>query len=204
MAVRSCYYWLTECTKTHDEQDVGNPFKSFPERRFIQPMLWLLDHYPRPKIKKSRTMFQTWLIAGWAAHFGFEHPAVGVIFQSQKEEKAIHCVDCVKTLWENSLPSLQARWPLAKEMRLQPNIRLEMANKSRFLAIPGDPDQIRFEHPTIWIADEAAFMPRWSECYANALAAKCLKIVCLSSAYPGDFMNLFRESVPVDWGSIEP
>lgn len=200
-AVQDDYFWLTECTKTKDEQDPRNPYKPFPKKPYFKPVLDVLSDPSEPVVMiwKSRTMMASWLVSGWAAHWGFKYPATTVVFQSQDEDRAVHDVECVKTLWRNSDTLLQQRWKPKKDIDKQPYNRLEMENGSQFIGIPGDPQKIRSEHPTIVILDEAAFILRGEESYNVAVATRCLKIVALSSADKGWYDEIYQKSRPCDW-----
>lgn len=194
------YFWLTECTKTKDEQDkTGNPYKPFPKRAYFQPCIDVIENEPVSFFEKSRTMMLSWLVSGWCAHYGFSHQAIGTIFQSEDEDRACHDVENVKTLWEQSEPEFKERWPLAKPLEKQPYFKLEMANGSWFKGIVGNPDKIRSDHPTIVVLDEAAFITKGDDSYNTAKATRCLKMICLSSAEPGWFEDFTRTAVPVDW-----
>jgi hypothetical protein len=198
-AERECYYWLTAATRTQDEQDLKDPFKQFPNRQYFQPILTVLDNEPIVDLWKPRTMMITWLVCGWASHLGFTHPGVGVIFQGPDERRALKCIEYIKILWENSIPELQHRWPLKKPLDKQPYNRLDMANRSWFLAIPGDADRIRSDHPTVVVFDEACSIVNWEENYNVAAGARTPKIISVSSAQPSPFSDLFDSCHPVDW-----
>lgn len=186
-----------------DEQDSFQPFKPFPERRYFQPLLEVLDNEPQVWIYKSRTMMATWLICGWAAHFAFTHPAAGVVFQSKDEDRAVHCVNCVKILWEHSPELLRTRWGLKKPLEKQAYNRMEMANRSYFIGIPGDPDKVRSAHPSIFIMDEAAIIPQGEESLNVAKGTRCPKTIILSSAYPGFMEEVYQTTAPAEWPEYE-
>lgn len=201
-AVRDGLFWLQNCTKTEDEQDPLDPYKPFPDKPYFRP-LWDLLNDPEEKFVyglKSRTMMGSWLYSGWCAHTGFTTPVTKVVFQSEDEDKAVHDVDNVKILWRNSDPLLKAKWKLAKDLDKQPYDRLEMANGSTFLGIPGkNPDRIRSLHPTIYVQDESAIIARGEDSLNIAVATRCLKVLCLSSAEEGWYDDLFKKCKPVDW-----
>lgn len=199
-ALRDVYFWMTRCTKTLDEQDIENPYKPFPQDQYIRHVIDSLRNEPVWNMMKSRTMLMTWIVCAYCAHTAFNRPATGVLFYSQDEDRSVHCVNCVKTLWENSLPSLKHYWKLAKPLPKQPYNRLDMANNSWFLGIPGqNPDKIRSFHPTIVAIDEAAFVERYEEAYNIAVATRCPQIISWSSANEGHFDEIFRSSMPDDW-----
>lgn len=202
LALQDRYYWLTECTRTKDEQDLsGNPFKPFPRRPYIQPVLEALDNEPIIFLEKSRTMMASWTVSGWAAYLMFTRPATGVVFQSEDEARAVHDVEYVKILWEQSLSPLRQRWkPLrGKHPNDQPYNSFEMENGSWCIGLPGNPDKVRSEHPTIVILDEAAHIVRGDQSFNIAKATKCLHIVALSSANPSWFREATKKGRPVDW-----
>jgi len=187
-------------TKTRDEQDTANPYKPFPDKKYIRAVFEFLDEWPgRLKVvEKSRTMMGSWSVSAWTGHLGFTRPATCTVFQSQDERRAVTDVGYVKELWKNSLPALKDRWPLAKPLERQPESEFRLANGSKWLAIARGPDNIRSAHPTIYVADEAAHMEDGEECLDVALAALPLHIILLSSAREGYFEDLAQGSY-VDW-----
>jgi hypothetical protein len=59
-------------------------------------------------------------------------------------------------LWENQVQQLKEAWPLDRPRERQGYMRLELANDSVLVALPGkDPDRIRKDHPTIVFFDES-------------------------------------------------
>jgi hypothetical protein len=131
----------------------------------------------------------------------FTRAATGVLVQSEDETRATHIVDCVKILWDQSLPALKARWkPLnGRTAAEQPYNTFSMANGSWVKGIPGNPDKVRSDHPTIIILDEAAHMTRGESSFNIAQATRCLHIICISSACPGWFTEQTELAIPVDW-----
>lgn len=202
-AINDCRYWILNCTKTQDEQDPVDPFKPFPDRRYFGPIFDVMENESPVFIYKSRTMMETWQVCAWTAHFCFTHPGMKAVFQSEDEDRAVHCVECCKILWENSLDVLKASWPLKKSLEKQAYNRLEMANKSEFSGIPGNPNKVRSEHPTIFVMDEAAIIAQGEESWNTAQGARCPKMVALSSAYPGWMQDVYDTTVPVDWPEYE-
>lgn len=200
-ALKDKYYWLTELTATVDEQDPGNPNKPFPKKCYIRHLLaWLNDpQWTVGHLKKARTMMCSWTCSAWAAHEMFTKQNVGVVFQSQDEDRAVHDVEYVKTLWANSHPKLKERWPLRQAFGKEAYNRFEMANGSWCLGVPGNPDKIRSEHPTYVFLDEAAHIEQYEASFNIAVRTNCLKIVSLSSAAPGAFEIECEKAKPVDW-----
>jgi hypothetical protein len=115
------------------------------------------------------------------------------------ETRACHAVDCCKILWDNADPLLKERWPLKKTLDKQAYNLLEFSNKSWILGIPGDPNKIRSEHPSIVAFDEAAFMPMGEEAYNTAIATRTPKMIVFSSAFPGWLNDMYQQAKPTDW-----
>ena len=196
------FYWLTNLTKTKDEQATrfgADPYRPFPKKEYLWATWQALTIEPILFIEKSRTMMASWIVAGFCAHFAFTNPATCVVFQSEDLDRAKHDIDYVKTLWEQSPDFLKERWPLTKQLDRQPQESMQLANGSRLVAIPGNPDKIRSEHPTIVVLDEAAIITEGEQSYNVAMAASPVKVVCLSSAKPGWFQEFTESAVPVKW-----
>lgn len=207
-AQRDCWYWLSNYTKTEDEQDSKEPVKPFPQRDYFPLVIDVLSSPEEPTIwlEKSRTMMMSWTLAGWAAHTMFTRPHTGIVVQSKDEARAVKVVDYVKCLWRNSDPRLKSRWRLKKPYERQAFNKFEVANGSWILGVAGDPDRIRSEHPTIVILDEAAFIPS-DDNYNVAVATRCLKIICNSSAEDGWMYEVIEDAIPAEWpgkGTTEP
>lgn len=161
----------------------------------------VLDNEGVVFLEKSRTMMASWLSAGWAAHKMFTRPATTIVFQSENENRAVLLIDYVRTLWEQSMASLKQRWtPVSGRQAYN---TWQMANGSIGYAIPGDPDQIRYLHPTVVILDEAAFMTQGERAYNTAVATRCRQIICISSANPGWYQHVSESAVPVNWPAYE-
>lgn len=194
-------FWLTNCTQTMDEQDPKNPYKPFPKKPYFGPIWDLLSDPEEHVINgyKSRTMMGSWLFMGWCAHRAFTNPATRIIVQSEDEDRSLNDIKMVKILWDRSDDLLKKKWPLKKELDRQVYNKFELANDSSFLAMVGNPDKIRSEHPTVVVLDEAAYMERGEEAYNVAAATRCLKILCLSSANEGWYEDWFQKSKPADW-----
>lgn len=200
-ALEDAFYWMTECTKTKDEQNQLDPYKPFPKKRYLLECLKVLLDPNEPTVYtyKSRTMMMSWCVSAAAAWTAFTHPATKVVIQSQDHDRALHDVQNCKILWENSIPRLRERWPLPKPLKDQPYERFRLSNGSEIVGIPGDPRKIKSEHPTIYIQDESAIIEQGEESLNEAIAARCLKIWCVSSAFPGWFADLFESSLPARW-----
>lgn len=185
--------WLQECTRTRDshwrERGAHSPYRAFPDKPYFRSVMEYLQREPIVFIEKSRNMMLSWLCVGYFTHVAMTTPGVEVLFQSQKEEKALELVDYAKTLYDHQQPELKEAFPLARKLKAMSAGELLFANGSRIFGIPGGGDQIRSYHPWGLLMDEAAFMPEAGECYDHAVSV-CQKIVVLSSAGPGWFADM--------------
>jgi hypothetical protein len=206
-SARNCLYWLTRCTRTLDEQAAQaglEPYRPFPDRDYFRRLVDLFDSEPVVMLTKSRTMMASWLVAGWCAHIAFTRPATRIVFQSRDEERSLRLVQYARVLWEQSTPRCQRAWQLAKPLNKQAYDRLELANGSTLVGIVGSADKVRSEHPTVYVADEAAFMPEFEACWAAAAATRAPHLIALSSVQPSAFCDLVADDAePVDWPGVE-
>lgn len=60
---------------------------------------------------------------------------------------------------------------------------------------PGQ-DQIRSEHPTIVMLDDAGFNEIGAHAYANAISTRPKKLLAISPAKPGWFFELIAPAFP--------
>ena len=208
-------YWLQNLTMTEDKQVKSKEKdvifsdarelvvkRPFPRKDFFYYILAALKRKSKMGIWKSRTMMQSWLVAGYCAHLAFTRPATEVVVQSADEPKALEFIEKVKVLWVNSHPKLRESWPVPKDPYSQPAASFDLDNRSRFIGLacgPLGPHKIRSYHPTIYVADEAAFMPELDACIASALGAKTMQIILLSSACPGPMADMWEESIETNW-----
>lgn len=200
LAIRDKWFWLTQCTRTEDNQDSLNPYKPFPNRSYMKPILDVLDNEPVVLIEKSRTMMASWLVAGWCAHYAFSNPATVVLFQSQDEDRAINLVRYVKCLWSQSLPQLRKIWTVKNAPEKQAYNEFALSNGSHFYGVVGDPNKIRSLHPTAYVADEAAYMDDFEEAWSVAAGTRVPHMIALSSVQPGPYLTLCSERAEwVDW-----
>jgi hypothetical protein len=98
-------------------------------------------------IEKSRDMMISWACVAYLTLHAMRVAERGVIFQTQKYEKAIDLVNYAKCLYRRQAPWLKDIFPLAKPLDSQPQDRLEFASGGYVLGIPGGADQIRGHHP---------------------------------------------------------
>ena len=194
------YYWLTNATCSKDEQPGPgeDPYRPFPKLRYLLYLIrFFLDFsVEQGNVYKSRTMMASWSMSAAYFHYAATHPATKVVFQSQDEDRAVHDVTNCKILWENSIPRLKEKWPLAKRLEDQAYNRLVLANGSEIVGIPGDPKKIKSEHPTIYAQDESAIIEAGEWALNEAAATRCPRISCVSSAFPGWYADKKGRSKP--------
>lgn len=108
-----------------------------------------------------------------------------VIVQTDSEDKAKELVGYSQCLYRNQDEFLKARHPLASEPS---QLEQRWKDGGRVFGIPKGEHKIRLYHPTIYVMDEAAFLPEAQQCYdtAHPVAGQ---IIAISSAGPGWFGN---------------
>ncbi len=89
----------------------------------------------------------SWTCVGFFTLNAMIVPSRGVIFQTQKQDKVRQLIEYAKCLYSNQDSRLQASCPLNKPMGQQAADRLEFANGSYIVGIPGGANQIRSYHP---------------------------------------------------------
>ena len=187
-------YWLRRWTKTYDqhwkEKGLDGPNSPFPDLPYFEPIYEVWKHEPRLWICKSRTMMASWFVVGIYAHMCMTQPGQEVLFQSEKEEKAIeNGVNYARALWLNQPTWLREKFPLERPLHLQPEKQIAWANGSRFIGIPEGGNQFRSYHPTAVIEDEAAFQALFADAYQAALPAS-RKVTVISTPFPGAFNDV--------------
>lgn len=106
-----------------------------------------------------------------------------VIVQTESEEKAKRLVSYADCLYRNQASFLLSRHPLRQESS---QLSMEWADGGKLFGIPKGESKIRMYHPTIYVMDEAAFLPEAEQCY-NAAHPVAKQIIAISSAGPGWF-----------------
>lgn len=146
-------------------------------------------------IEKSRDLMVSWACVAYLTLKAMTTPECGVLFQCQKENKAIQLVEYAKCLYERQRDFLRDAFPLTKPIKDQPALSLHFAHGGYVLGIPGGADQIRSYHPWGYLNDESSFQPEAGECYTEALAAAKGKIIFNSSAGPGWYADARRDII---------
>ena len=177
-------YWLQDHTLTENEQwqRENLPFKAaFPRKQYLRV---LFDQFKKSRllfIPKARDMMTSWSAAGWGTHQAQWEKAT-VVVQTESEDKAKKLVKYAKILYENQSEDLKRRHPLKADSTLH----LEWEGGGEYFGIPCGETKIRIHHPTIYIMDEAAFLPGAKALYEAAYPVAG-QIIAISSAGPGWF-----------------
>jgi hypothetical protein len=135
-------------------------------------------------IPKTREMITSWAVMVHAAHRAQWFKAE-VVVQTDSEDKAKQLVDYAACLYRNQADFLKARHPITREPSA---LEIQWKDGGRVFGIPKGENKIRMFHPTIYIIDEAAFLPEAEQCY-NAALPVAKQIVAISSAGPGWFAD---------------
>jgi hypothetical protein len=188
-ATRNPYIWATGYTKTKNEHWVEegrpSPYEPFPRLPYFPPLFQAFESERIVWIEKSRDMMISWACVAYLTLKAMTMPECGVLFQAQKENKAIQLVEYAKCLYDQQPDFLREAFPLTKPTKNQPALSLHFAHGGYVLGIPGGADQIRSYHPWGYLNDESSFQPEAGECYNEALSAVAGKIIFNSSAGPG-------------------
>jgi hypothetical protein len=180
-------YWVQNCTLTENPKylEQGLTFKEpFPRKSYFRPLFAAFLTAPRLFVPKTREMLTSWCVmvfctnqAQWKKSF--------CVVQTDSEEKAKDLIRYCRILYENQPAWMKARHPLKSDPS---QTQVEWASGGRILAIPKGENKIRLFHPTIYVMDEAAFLPEAEACY-NAAHPVANQIIAISSAGPGWFGN---------------
>ena len=188
-AIHDPYTWATEHTETYNphwvEEGRPSPYEPFPRDEYLRDVFIIMQLERIWWWEKSRDMMLSWACVAYLTLEAMKVAEREVLFQTQKEDKAVQLVDYAKCLYRRQKPFLRVAYPLSKPMNRQAKLRLEFANGSRIIGIPGGANQIRSYHPWGYLNDESSFQPDAGECYNEALAVVSGKIIFNSSAGPG-------------------
>jgi hypothetical protein len=196
-ATRDAYLWATNHTQTWNEhwQEEGrpHPYEPFPRLPYLADIFEILSLERIIWIEKSRDMMVSWACVAYLTLEAMKVPRRGVLFQTQKVDKVKQLIKYARTLYERQDERIKRAYPLAKDLKLQPDTSLEFAHGGKITGIPGGADQIRSYHPWGYLNDESSFQPDAGECYNEALSAVKGKIIFNSSAGPGWFADVRRD-----------
>lgn len=181
----SALYWAQNWTKTENpkylEQGLEQ-FAPFPKKTYFVPLFEALKREKLLFIPKTREMVTSWSCMVHVTHRAQWYNAE-VIVQTDSEDKAKRLVSYAECLYRNQEPWMRSRHPLAKEATA---LAIEWQGGGKVFGIPKGEHKIRMYHPTIYVMDEAAFLPEAEACY-NAALPVAGQIIAISSAGPGWF-----------------
>lgn len=183
---RDPLYWAQTWTRTenpHYEQQ-GLEFRSpFPQKSYFRLLFDAFAIESKLFIPKSRDMMTSWSVLIWATHQAQWKKAFSVV-QTMKEGKAMELLSYAACLYRNQPEWLRKMHPLQSDNSTE----LRWENGGRVLSVPGGEHQIRTYHPTIYVMDEASFLPEAEQCYNSAKASSPnIQMIAVSSAGPGWF-----------------
>lgn len=180
--------WAQNFTFTENPKwkEQGLEFRArFPEKPYFRPLFNAFQQHKRLFTPKTREMLTSWCAMVWAAHQA-QWEKAEVIVQTDSEDKAKELVGYAECLYRNQEPWLKERHPLAGEAS---QLGLDWKDGGRIFGIPKGEHKIRLYHPTIYIMDEAAFLPEAQQCY-DAAHPVAGQIIAISSAGPGWFGDM--------------
>jgi hypothetical protein len=178
-------YWLTRYTKTENPQyeQQGLPFIApFPKKTyFIELFKAFLAKERQLFVCKSRTMMTSWAAAAYATWCG-QWKQEETLVQCINEDRAQNLINYAGQLLRHQEPSLSRLHPIKRQSAFS----IEWANGGAIDAIPGGANAARAFHPTLFILDEAAFIPE-GEQSLNAVLPSNARIIAISTATAGWF-----------------
>lgn len=182
---RDPLYWAQNWTETENPKwkEQGLEFRAkFPAKSYFAPLFSAFRSESRLFIPKTREMMTSWCVMVWATHRA-QWEKAQVIVQTDSEEKAKELVGYASCLYRNQAEFLRKLHPLESEAS---NLHVGWKDGGEIFGIPKGQNKIRLYHPTIYVMDEAAFLPEAEQCY-NAAAPVAGQIIAISSAGPGWF-----------------
>jgi len=178
-------YWGQNWTLTENPKykEQGLEYRApFPNKSYFQAIFKAFYESKHLFIPKTREMLTSWCVMLYASHEA-QWSKAQIIVQTDKEDKASELVGYAECLYRNQAEFLKSRHPLARDAS---NLSISWAAGGQIFGIPKGINQVRLYHPTIYIMDEAAFLPEAEQCY-NAAQPVAGQIIAISSAGPGWF-----------------
>lgn len=182
---RNALYWAQNYTRTENPHylEQGLEYRSrFPRKSYFDVLFNALAENERIFIPKTREMITSWSVMAYAAHRAQWFKSE-IVVQTDSEDKAKQLVGYAEALYRNQEPFLLKRHPLSGEAS---QLSIEWKDGGRVFGIPKGEHKIRMYHPTIYVMDEAAFLPEAEQCF-NAAHPVAKQIIAISSAGPGWF-----------------
>lgn len=181
-------YWAQTWTRTENPhwQKQGLPFVApFPKKSYFEHLFAAFQKHRLLLIPKSRDMLTSWSVMVWATALAQWKNGFCVV-QTMKEDKAKELVAYADCLWRHQELWLRRLHPLAGQSATE----ITWRDGGRVLGVPAGEHQIRTYHPTLYIMDEAAFLPEAEACWNVALASSPhIQMIGVSSASPGWMAN---------------
>lgn len=181
-------YWLQHYTATENPkyEEQGREFIApFPMKSYFVPLFKAFSESRRLFIPKTREMLTSWAVMGWATNRAQWHKW-DCLVQTEANDKAVELVDYAAQLYRHQPEWLKARHKLTRSDPAATEIVWE--GGGRVMALPKGANKMRLYHPTLYVMDEAAFLPEAEECY-NVAHPVAQQIIAISSAGPGWFGN---------------
>jgi len=198
-ATRDPFVWVTDHAYTYNEhwKTEGRPSSTehFPKLEYFRVLFDVFDLEEIIWVEKSRDMMVSWACVAYFTLAAMKTDYCGVVFQTQKDDKVIQLVEYAKHLYRLQDERIHKQYPLAKPLNQQSAHRLDFANGSYIVGIPGGANQIRSYHPWGYLNDESSFQADAGECYNEAISAVAGKIIFNSSAGPGWYADARREII---------
>jgi hypothetical protein len=180
--------YLTTFTKTEDHhwsEKGTQPVAPFPKKEYLRVVLQeVIADWQVLFLEKSRQMMASWLVCGYITWMCQTRPQIFWIIQSKDENTSAALVEYCRCLCRHQADWISRRNALVRNSRLE----LRWQNGSRVLGLPSSVNKVRVHHPYGYFADEAAFMPRFKECF-GAIKPVAKKIIAVSSAGPSWFAD---------------
>jgi hypothetical protein len=199
VATRNANIWTRSHTKTYNQhwklEGRTSPYEAFPNKPYFELLFSILEIERIVWIEKSRDLMISWVCVAFLTLKAMTIPECEVIFQTQKEDKAIQLVEYAKCLYQQSDQFIKDAYPVYKPVSAQPKLELRFRGGGRIVGIPGGASQIRSYHPWGYLLDEASFVDEAGECYNEALAAAKGSIILNSSAGPGWYADARRDII---------
>ena len=182
---RDPLFWAQHWTKTENPHYLEQGFEyraPFPEKSYFIPLFEAFQNQSRLFIPKTREMLTSWAVMVWATHRAQWFKAE-VVVQTESEEKAKQLLSYSECLYRNQADFLRNIHPLDSEASA---LSITWKDGGKVFGIPKGENKIRIYHPTIYVMDEAAFLPEAQQCY-DAAHPVAKQIIAISSAGPGWF-----------------
>jgi hypothetical protein len=195
-AIWDAYRWMSQWTKSRDDQDAVNPYKPL-RKAYLKAVHEVWQREPFLYVEKTRSMIVSWWAVAEVLHQVMTHQPAKGIFWAQDQDRAVLLRDYAWTLWEQQDEQLRRLFPVLRPRVKQAYDKMELADGGMLLALPGkDPNKIRSEHPSVLVVDEANFVEHVGESIDIALASKVPRVLLISSAAPSVLTRMAKAAIP--------